>query len=130
MGPGTVGVFVVRDGDANPIPDDQALAVVRDYIEAVRPVTAELFVLAPVPVPIQFQIKAYPDTSATRAAIEASLRDLLLLEGDLGVTLLRTHLDDAISQSAGEDDHNLVAPAANVVLAVNQIPTFGGITWL
>ncbi len=130
MGPGTVAVFFVRDGDADLIPDAQALARVYDYIETVRPVTAELFVLAPVRVPIPFQIKAYPDNPATRAAIEKSLRDLLLREGDLGVTLPHTHMSDAISQSEGEDDHDLVAPAASIELAVNEIPTFGGIAWL
>lgn len=130
MGPGTVGLFVVRDNDANPIPVQVVLDQVKAYIEATRPVTAELYVLAPVAKVIAYQIKAIPDTTQIRAAIEQSLRDLLKREGDLGVTVLRTHQAEAISQSPGENDHQLVAPAANVVLAVNEIPTFGGIAWL
>lgn len=130
MGPGTVGLFVVRDGDVDPIPGAEFLALVKAYIEATRPVTADLYVLAPVPKPIAFQINPDPDTTQIRAAIENSLRDLLKREGDLGVTVLHTHLAEAISGSPGENDHQLVAPAGNVVLAPNEIPTFGGITWL
>lgn len=130
MGPGTVGLFVVRDNDANPIPAQVVIDQVKAAIEATRPVTAELYVLAPVPKPLAFQIKPIPDTTQTRAAIEKSLRDLLRREGDLGVTVIHTHLTEAISTSPGENDHQLAAPAANVVLAVNEIPTFGGIAWL
>lgn len=130
MGPGTVGLFVVRDDDDDPLPNADELAAYKAYIEALRPVTAELYVLAPVAKAIAFQIKAIPDTTQIRAAIEKSLRDLLKREGDLGVTVIHTHLGEAISRSPGENDHQLVAPAANVVLAVNEIPTFGGIAWL
>lgn len=47
MGPGTVGLFFMRDNDPDPIPSAQACAEVRAYIERERPVTAELYVLAP-----------------------------------------------------------------------------------
>ncbi|WP_422649035.1 hypothetical protein [Cupriavidus sp. H18C1] len=46
------------------------------------------------------------------------------------MTVLRTHLAEAISQAAGENDHELIAPAANVGLAPNEIPTFGSVAWL
>ncbi len=130
MGPGTVGVFVMRDDDPDPIPGQPSLDAVRDHIEAERPVTAELYVLAPKPKPLHFQIRLAPDTTTTRTAVEKSLRDLIKREGDLGVTVLRTHLAEAISQSPGENDHELIAPAANVTLAPNEIPTFGSVTWL
>ncbi len=130
MGLGTVGVFVMRDDDPDPIPSQASLDAVRDHIEAERPVTAELYVLAPKDKPLHFQIRLSPDTTATRAAVEKSLRDLIKREGDLGVTVLRTHLAEAISQAAGENDHELIAPAANVGLAPNEIPTFGSVTWL
>ncbi|WP_064577171.1 baseplate J/gp47 family protein [Cupriavidus gilardii] len=130
MGLGTVGVFVMRDDDPDPIPSQASLDAVRDHIEAEKPVTAELYVLAPKAKPIHFQIRLSPDTTATRAAVEQSLRDLLKREGDLGVTVLRTHLAEAISQSPGENDHQLIAPADNVALAPNEIPTFGGVAWL
>lgn len=129
MGPGTVAVFIVRDGDVNPIPGPEALALAFAYIEGERPVTAELAVLAPVEKPIQYEIKLLPDSGAVRAAVEAALVDLHNRESDLGVSLLGTHISEAISGAAGEKDHVLFSPAGNVEPGANELPTFGGILW-
>jgi len=130
MGPGTVGLFVMRDGDVDPVPSPAQLAEVKAYIEPLRPVTAELYVLPPAKVPVHYSIHAVPDTTAIRAAIQTELIDLHEREAGLGDTLLLTHIAGAISGSSGETDHHLIAPAADVVAATNQLLTFGGITWL
>jgi uncharacterized phage protein gp47/JayE len=130
LGPGTVGLFVMRDGDGVAVPNPAQLAEVKDHIEPLRPVTAELYVLPPVPVPVPYSIRAVPDTSQVRAAIEEELRDLHQREAGLGDTLLITHIRAVISGSANETDHQLTTPVANVVAATNQLLTFGGITWL
>lgn len=129
MGPGTVAVFIVRDGDIDPIPGAEALAQTFDYIDNERPVTAELAVLAPTEKPVQYQIHLAPDSSVTRAAVEAALVDLHNRESDLGVTLLLTHIREAISGATGEKDHQLFAPLADVSAAANELLTFGGILW-
>ncbi|MSU92919.1 MULTISPECIES: baseplate J/gp47 family protein [Pseudomonas] len=130
LGPGTVGLFIMRDGDVDPVPNPAQLAEVKAYIEPLRPVTAELYVLAPNRVPVLYTIHAVPDTSAVRAGIQAQLIDLHEREAGLGDTLLISHIREAISGSSGETDHQLIAPVANVVPATNQLLTFGGITWL
>lgn len=130
MGPGTVGLFVMRDGDVEPVPNPAQLAEVKGYIEPLRPVTAEVFVLAPVELPVLYSIHAVPDTTAVRAAIQTQLIDLHQREAGLGETLLLTHIAEAISSSSGETDHDLIVPVADVVPATNQLLTFGGITWL
>lgn len=130
MGPGTVGLFIIRDGDVDPVPNPAQLAEVKAYIEPLRPVTAELYVLAPNRVPVLYTIHAVPDTNAVRAGIQAQLIDLHEREAGLGDTLLISHIREAISGSSGETDHQLIAPVANVVPATNQLLTFGGITWL
>lgn len=130
LGPGTVGLFIMRDGDVDPVPNPAQLAEVKAYIEPLRPVTAELYVLAPNIVPVFYTIHAVPDTSAVRAGIQAQLIDLHEREAGLGETLLISHIREAISGSSGETDHQLIAPVANVVPATNQLLTFGGITWL
>jgi uncharacterized phage protein gp47/JayE len=130
LGPGTVGLFVMRDKDVVPVPNPAQLAEVKAYIEAPRPVTAELYVLAPVLLPVLYSIRAVPDTSGVRASIETQLRDLHQREAGLGETLLITHVREAVSGSSGETDHQLTAPVADVVPAPNQLLTFGGITWL
>jgi uncharacterized phage protein gp47/JayE len=132
LGPGTVGLFVMRDGDADPVPNPTQLAEVKAYIEQpnVRPVTAELYVLAPIEVPVLYSIHAVPDTTAVRANIQSQLIDLHDREAGLGETLLLTHIAEAISGSPDETDHDLVEPMADVVPATNQILIFGGVTWL
>lgn len=129
LGPGTVGVFIMRDGDPDPFPNAAALEEAAAYIEAQRPTTAELYVLAPVAKPVVYEIALTPDSSTLRAAVEVALRDLHYREAEPGVTLLRTHIAEAISGTRGERDHNLIAPAADVTAAGNEILTFGGIVW-
>ncbi|HEX4550810.1 baseplate J/gp47 family protein [Pseudomonas sp.] len=130
LGPGTVGVFVMRDDDLQPIPNEQQLADVQAYIEPLRPVTADVSVLAPVQVPVNYKLRITPDTSAVRAAIENQLRDLHNREAGLGETLLLSHIGEAISSATGETDHRLDTPSADVTAAENQLLTFGGIEWL
>jgi len=130
LGPGTVGLFFMRDDDGDPIPGDDQLAEVKAYIEPLRPVTAELYVLAPVPVPVVYSIRLTPDTTAVRAAVEAQLQDLHNREAGLGESLLLTHIAEAISSSSGETDHKLISPVADVPAATNQLLTYGGCVWL
>ncbi|BBN53140.1 hypothetical protein TRE132_12650 [Pseudomonas chlororaphis subsp. aurantiaca] len=120
----------MRDDDAQPIPNAEQLAEVKAYIEPLRPVTAELHVLAPQQSPVTYSLRLSPDTSAVRAAVEAQLRDLHNREAGLGDTLLISHIREAISSAAGENDHRLSAPAADVPAASNQLLTFGGCVWL
>lgn len=130
LGPGTVGVFVMRDDDPQPIPNAAQLAQVQAHIEPLRPVTADVYVLAPVMKPVVYQLRLTPDTSAVRAAVEAQLRDLHNREAGLGDSLLLTHIAEAISTATGETDHTLTSPLADVTAATNQLLVFGGITWL
>lgn len=130
LGPGTVGVFVMRDGDANPLPDTAQLAAVKDYIEPLRPVTAEVHVLAPVPLPVVYRLRLVPDSSVVRAAVEAQLADLHNREAGLGASLLLSHVREAISAASGEIDHRLDYPTADLAAAPNQLLTYGGCQWL
>ncbi|MBN6775520.1 baseplate J/gp47 family protein [Pseudomonas granadensis] len=129
LGPGTVGVYIMRDDDPQPVPNDEQLAQVQAYIEPLRPVTAEVHVRAPIQVPVTYRLKLTPDTSAVRAAVETQLRDLHNREADLGEDLLISHIREAISSAAGETDHVLSAPVANVIAKDSELLTFGGCVW-
>lgn len=129
LGLGTVTVRFVRDDDASPIPDAGEVAAVQAHIDSLRPVTADVTVVAPIAVPLNFTIDIVPDTAAIRAAIEAELRDLLRREAAPGATILLSHIREAISLATGENDHILTAPAANVTHTTGQMATFGAITW-
>lgn len=130
QGSNTVVVRVVCDGLASPIPTPAVLAAVQAYIEARAPVTVAVYVVAPVAVAVNFSIDLTPDTPAIRAAVQAALADLLRREATPGGTLLRTHIAEAISISAGETNHVLSVPAADVVMSAGQFAVMGAITWL
>lgn len=129
LGLGTVTVRFVRDNDASIIPDAGEVTAVYDYIEARRPVTANLTVVAPVAVPLDFTIAATPNTAAVKAAIEAELRDLITRESEPAGTILLSHIREAISIAAGETNYVLTSPVADVTNTTGNMTTFGTITW-
>lgn len=130
MGAGTVGIFFMRDNDPQPVPNPAQLQDVKAHIEPLRPVTAEVYVLALTEKPVQYSIRPVPDSTAVRAAIASSLVDLHAREAGLGEKLLISHIREAISGAAGETDHSITVPNADVIAATNELLTFGGITWL
>jgi len=131
LGEGTLTIrFMMDDAYADGIPQPEDVAALQVYIDDVRPVTADPTVVAPVAVPIDFEISGLdPATPTVKAAIEAELRDLIRREAVPGGTILLSHIREAISIAAGEADHVLVSPAADVVSATGEISTFGAITW-
>lgn len=129
LGLGTVTVRFVRDDDASIIPDAAEVQAAQDYIDARRPVTAAVTVVAPVAVPLNFTIQLTPATQAAKDAVTAELTDLLRRESEPGGTILISHIREAISVAAGETNHVLVSPAADVAHATGQIATMGAITW-
>ena len=130
VGYGIVYLFVMRDDDLQPIPNAERLAEIQAYIEPLRPVTAELHVLAPQQVSVIYKLRLNPDTSAVRAAVEEQLRDLHNREAGMGDTLLLSHIREAISSAAGEYDHSLIEPIGDVEAADNQLLTYGGCVWV
>jgi len=130
LGLGTVTVrFVTDDTPGGPIPSGPKVTEVQAYIDAARPVTADVTVAAPVAVPLDFEIELDPDAVAIRTAVEAELTDLLRREAEPGGTILISHIREAISVAAGEYDHTLVSPVANVDHATGEMATMGDVTW-
>lgn len=128
-GIGTVKVLFVCDGRDDIIPEAGDVVLVAAKVAAERPVGADVTVAAPIAAPLDFTIDLTPDPAA-RDAVEASLRDLIAREAEPGGTLLISRMREAISTAAGEVDHVLSAPTANVTTAAGAITTLGTITWL
>lgn len=130
LGLGTVGVtFVMDDQEGSIIPDAGTVDDVQDYIDARAPVTADVTVFAPTPVELGFEIQLSPDTTVVRAAVEAEITDLLRREAEPGGTLYLSHIMEAISTAAGETNHVLVLPSADVVSGDEKLSIMGTITW-
>ncbi len=128
-GAGTVTVRFVRDGDASLIPDSGEVTAVADHIATLRPVTAVVTVAAPIADTLNFTIHIVPDTTTTRASVEAELKDMLLRDAAPGVTILLSHIRDAVGDAAGLTDWSITAPAADVVHATGHMAVYGAVTW-
>lgn len=130
LGTGNVRVYIADDdyvGSALASP--ATVAAAQAALDALRPVTADVDVVAPNRQPVNVRVTLGPDTPATRAAVTAALADLFAREAAPEGTIPRTHIAEAISQAAGEYDHNLITPAANVTAAAGAILTLGTLTW-
>jgi uncharacterized phage protein gp47/JayE len=128
-GLGTVKVLFVMDGRDDIIPTGDDVTLVDAHIDPLRPVCADVTVAAPTADALDLTIHLVPDTADNRAAVIAELADLLSREAEPGGTLLLSHLQEAISIAAGEDDHTLTTPSANVTVSAGHISTLGDITW-
>jgi uncharacterized phage protein gp47/JayE len=130
LGVGTVTVRFVRDDDVSLIPDAAEVLAVQTYIDNLRPVTADLIVVAPAPVSLNFTIAVTPNTLAVKAAVEAELKDLLTREASPGATILLSHIREAISIAAGENNYTMSVPSADITHSTGQMAVMGVITWL
>lgn len=129
-GPGTVTVrLMTDDATANGIPAAGVVTAVADAIAALRPVTAHVLVLAPVAAPLDFTLSVVPDTLSVRAAVQGAVADLIRREATPGGVLAVSHLREAISTAAGETDHDLMTPSADVAASPGTITTVGTWTW-
>ncbi|MEE9357458.1 baseplate J/gp47 family protein [Candidatus Vondammii sp. HM_W22] len=128
-----VSIRIMTDdatANANGIPEQAVIDAVQTYIDGVRPVTADPTVIAPVAMPLDLTISGLsPNTQAVKDAVEAEIIDLIQREGEPGGTLLLSHIREAISIAAGEADHLLTNPAADITHIAGQIAVPGVITW-
>ncbi|WP_430470085.1 baseplate J/gp47 family protein [Thalassospira lucentensis] len=134
MGLGTVTVRFMMDvlrADLSGIPTVADVTLVQSYIDGERQVTADVFVVAPIPKPIDITISGLdPDTPETRTAIEDEIRDMLYRRGAPGVTISRSWLIEATAIAAGENRHKMTVPADDVECAIGEIPVLGVVSYV
>jgi uncharacterized phage protein gp47/JayE len=131
LGLGTVGAtFVLDDNLGGIVPGAPKVAEVQAYLDARRPLGAAVTVFAPGTQAVAFTIELEPDTPTARASVTNALEELLNRETAPGGTLFLSHIRAAISNAAGEADHVLTVPAANVTPPAGTILTMGVITWV
>jgi len=64
-----------------------------------------------------------------RCAVEDNLADLVLREGGPGETIYLSEINEAVSNSSGEERHKLTSPVADQTAAVNQVHILGTVTF-
>lgn len=130
QGAGTVVVRFAVDGEVSPIPSGAKVDEVQAYLETKHPITAGIYVVAPTAVALDPNIALTPDTTAVRTAVTAELEAYILRAADpRGTTYYISQIREAISLAAGEQNHTLVSPAADVVHTAGQLLVLGTITW-
>lgn len=128
LGLGTVGVtFLTEDSGPSPIPSAEMVARVQAHINEKAPVTAFVEVFAPEVLEIDVKLRITPDTAQVRAAVEAEIRDLWRREAAVGGRIPITHLHEAVSIAAGEEDHVLITPTADVAAPAGVYPLLAGV---
>lgn len=139
MGLGTVTLRVaVHDAPHGPIPttaEAEAVAVHIDTRGATsplkegRPVTAQLFVVPPIPAPVDLTLRVEPDTAAIRAAIAGELAALFRRTAVPGGVVPVATINQAVSLAPGLTGFTLVAPTADAVPSIGHLPILGEVTY-
>lgn len=131
LGIGTVSVrFMMDNTYTNGIPESADVSAMNTYLQALKPVTAALTVVAPVASPINFNITLNVNNNpAIKASIIANLTDMILRDSQPGGTTYISRINEAIALATGEYDHVLNSPSANVVSTTGIISTMGTVTF-
>lgn len=131
-GPNSVSVAFVRDNDGSGsaiIPDAGERTAVETYVQSQAPITVEVHVIELSAVTVNLVFSALsPNTLAVENAIIDSVTDFLLREAEPGATISLSRLEEAISSATGETSHVLTTPAADIVLANDEIAILGTVT--
>jgi uncharacterized phage protein gp47/JayE len=133
MGAGTVTVRFMMDDVRAPtgIPLPADVEIVADYIDLRRPVTAEVYVVAPVPLPVDVTITALePDTPEIRDGIFANLTQMLLNEAEPGQPIYLSQWSTAIGITAGVERFVLTAPTTQSDAPPGEIILLGTVSYL
>jgi len=130
IGSALVGVVFVRDAESPITPDAAEIQAVQDHLDLKRPLGSRPVVSAPTLVPLALTMSLTPNTAEVQAAVAAEYADMILRDSVPAGTILLSHINEAISIAAGETDHALTIPVADVTHAAGELPVPGTITFL
>jgi uncharacterized phage protein gp47/JayE len=121
---GTNGVASDEPRDT-PATGDQL--TVANVIQPLRPVTALVYVVAPIAHAVDMSIRgvSLAQQDAARAAIAAQMKS----EGRPGGSVILAHLWSAIAAVSGINDFLILSPVDDVALPPGALPVPGVITW-
>lgn len=134
VGAGSVGVVIAMPDPVTiwRAPTEAEIAVAQTYLgtpdaPGVAPVTAEVVVVAAVPKPIAVTATVSPFSTTVEAAVKAAaIAWFGSADNKVGATLHLSRLQERLSRAAGEDWHELTAPATKkIVLAATEIAVPG-----
>jgi uncharacterized phage protein gp47/JayE len=134
FGAGTVVVRFMMDDvrapDGFPTPAD--VAIVQAHLDLMRPVTAQVYVLAPLPLPVNVTVQDLfpPDRPDVQAAANAELVDTFRRNAIPGATIYVSWLWEAVSVAVGERHHHIIVPPGDVVCPIGYLAVLGTVTYV
>ena len=128
QGDGTVVVRFVTY-NANPFPTDDEVAKVKATLDSKKPVTASVFVVAPIAKATNLTIKLNPNNASVQTNITNALKYLFDRKAVPGQGIYLSNILSAIGNANGVVDFTLITPAANLTTTKGEILTLGTITW-
>lgn len=152
MGAGTVGIYIMLDGDGDtndsgfPTGKDGVSAseiqypggvasgdqlTVADAIYPLQPATAVAYICSPVKTVIPFTIAGLSGASNTlKQSINTAIDSVFFKSGKPGGTIVLSDIQGAISGIAGTSGFIINSPATNIVMATGGMPVRGEMTYL
>ncbi|WP_277187691.1 baseplate J/gp47 family protein [Caballeronia sp. BR00000012568055] len=96
-------------------------------IYPLRPVTALVYVIAPIPYTISISIRGVE--VQYQAAVSDSIDAQLKADGQPGGEVIVSHLWSAVSAVPGVDDFLILSPTQDISLPAGALPVVGSIAW-
>jgi len=135
LGSGTVTVRFCMDdlyASTGGIPLATDVANLATYINTLRPVTANVTVVAPLPNQINITITGLQystDLATVTTNIQANLYDLILNDGSPAGTIRWSRVNEAISSAVGVIYFEVQSPMTDIVCTTGYLPVLGTITY-
>lgn len=127
-GVGTVDVVIATEAG---LPDEELLSQVRAWFEERREIAVDVAVLAPtvktVNVTVKVKAREGRDAAVVRQAVKSAL-SAWFTGARLGKDLLRAQLGGVVYGVEGVENYAITLPAADVAVAVNELPRLGTLT--
>jgi uncharacterized phage protein gp47/JayE len=129
--PGQVTIYFMTYGATTTgIPDAGTVTDVDDYVQAQRPIAAEVFVFAPIAKTVNLTVQLSPDSADVQTAVTAQLAEMFQREAAPGSAIPLSHLNEAISEADGEFDHAIVGlTQADLNPDTGEILLLGNVTY-
>lgn len=126
---GSNGVSTFETRPATTATGDQL--TVADALFTLRPVTALVYVAAPIAQPIDFAFTALtPNTQQNQAAVRTALQALFLREGTaLGSTFEQSDWTAALDAIPGLTSYAVSSPATSFQVQAGRLPTVGNLSF-
>ena len=106
--------------------------IIANYLYALQPVTALVYVCAPTAAPQNFTISGLSSaTTATRSAIAAAIANVFAQYGTpKGGMVALSYIESAIAAIPGTAGFVITVPAGNITTTIGQLPTVGTISYV